>query len=176
MRGHARCLELCAGSSDALTLAAMGVRVCRDYVVTGSAQHACIAIAVCGRLVLLCRWCSHRPDGAPVCETVPDLSRHAVQKRLGGKPGDSLFELVKDRRVPEDVVKVMRDEILGFSTFLVREVERPIVWQGRDIAGAVMLRGNARKDARAVATALQDGLDSRCGPFPCRLLCFPEAL
>ena len=104
------------------------------------------------------------------------MSCAAIQKRLGGKPGDSLFELVKDRRVAEDVVKVMRDEILGFSTFLVRDVERPIVWQGRDIAGAVMLRGNARKDARTVANALQDGLDSRCAPYPCRLLCSPKAL
>lgn len=86
-----------------------------------------------------------------------------VQKRLGGKPEDNLFDLVKDRRVAESVVAVIKGEILGYSTFLVREVERPLLWQGRDVAGSVLLRGNARKDARTVATTLQDGLDKRCG-------------
>lgn len=66
--------------------------------------------------------------------------------------------------VAEDVVKVIRNEILGFSTFLVREAEWPHEWQGRDVDGAVMLRGNARKDAPVVAATLQSGLDSRCAP------------
>ena len=66
--------------------------------------------------------------------------------------------LAENGTVTADVVRTIKQDILGYTTFLVRDVE----YLDGLRAGAVELRGNARKDPKEVAAVLTAGLTERC--------------
>lgn len=66
--------------------------------------------------------------------------------------------LAENGTVTADVVRTIKQDILGYTTFLVRDVE---YLEGMR-AGAVELRGNARRGPQEVASTLTAGLTERC--------------
>lgn len=67
--------------------------------------------------------------------------------------------LAENGSVNADVVRTIKQDILGYTTFLVNDVK----YLDGSRTGAVELRGNARKDPKAVADHLTAGLTERYG-------------
>jgi hypothetical protein len=85
-----------------------------------------------------------------------------VQVRGSEVTKEVLGMLSDNGMVTADVVKVIKGEILGYSSFLVRDVR---FLDGVKLGG-VELRGNARQEPTAVADILRTGLAQRCAPPP----------
>ena len=67
--------------------------------------------------------------------------------------------LAENGSVSADVVRTIKQDILGYTSFLVNDVK----YLDGSRTGAVELRGNARKDPQAVADILAAGLTERYG-------------
>lgn len=105
-------------------------------------------------------------------DSSPELRKLVERlKEASGKKDDVSIETIADEiksiarsadgSVSQDVVRVIKREILGMKTFLITDVqfdEQP--WR----LGAVTLRGNCRVEPRQAAHVLETGLKERCAP------------